>query len=99
VGRKRKPFEWPTPDIEADAAVASTEVDKSTPSTRENSKQAKVIQMLQRPEGATIPQIMSATGWQAHSARGFFAGAVKKKLGLNLTSEKVEGSERVYNIV
>ena len=67
--------------------------------TRENSKQATVIQMLQRPEGATISQICAATGWQAHTVRGTFAGAFKKKLGLNLASEKLEGGERIYRIV
>ncbi len=66
--------------------------------TRDNSKQATVIQMLQRPEGATIQQIMDATGWLAHTVRGTFAGAFKKKLGLNLTSDKAEGGERTYRI-
>lgn len=69
------------------------------PRTRENSKQATVIQMLQRPEGATISQICAATGWQAHTVRGTFAGAFKKKLGLNLTSDKADGGERIYRIV
>jgi len=69
------------------------------PRTRENSKQATVIQMLQRPEGATISQICAATGWQAHTVRGTFAGAFKKKLGLNLTSDKPNGGERIYRIV
>ncbi len=69
------------------------------PRTRENSKQATVIQMLQRPEGATISQICAATGWQAHTVRGTYAGAFKKKLGLNLASEKPEGGERIYRIV
>lgn len=69
------------------------------PRTRENSKQATVIQMLQRPEGATISQICAATGWQAHTVRGTFAGAFKRKLGLNLTSDKPDGGERIYRIV
>ena len=64
----------------------------------ENSKQAAVIQMLQRPEGATINQICAATGWQAHTVRGTFAGAFKKKLGLTITSEKPEGGERIYRV-
>lgn len=68
------------------------------PRIRENSKQATVIQMLQRPEGATINQICEATGWQAHTVRGTFAGAFKKKLGLNLTSDKAEGGDRVYRL-
>lgn len=61
-------------------------------------KQSTVIAMLQRPEGATIAQICSATGWQAHTVRGTFAGAFKKKLGLQITSQKVQGSERVYHL-
>jgi hypothetical protein len=68
------------------------------PRTRENSKQAQVVAMLKRPEGATIAQICEATGWQAHTVRGTFAGAFKKKLGLTITSDKAEGSERVYRI-
>jgi len=66
--------------------------------TRANSKQAEVIAMLKRPEGATIGEICLATGWQAHTVRGTFAGAFKKKLGLTLTSEKPEGGERIYRI-
>jgi hypothetical protein len=52
--------------------------------------------MLERPEGATIEQIVAATGWQPHTVRGAFAGALKKRLGLTVTSEKVEGRGRVY---
>jgi hypothetical protein len=65
---------------------------------RENSKQATVVQMLKRPEGTTIAQICEATGWQAHTVRGTFAGAFKKKLGLTIESDKVQGGERVYRI-
>ena len=70
-----------------------------TPPSGKNSKQAQVIAMLSRPEGATVPQICAATGWQAHTVRGTFAGAFKKKLGLEITSEKTKGSDRVYRLV
>ena len=66
--------------------------------TRDNSKQAQVIAMLKRPEGATIAQICAATGWQQHTVRGTFAGAFKKKLGLTLASDKPQSGERVYRI-
>ena len=66
--------------------------------TRENSKQAQVIALLKRPEGATITQICEATGWQSHTVRGAFAGSLKKKLGLTIVSVKDENTERVYRI-
>ena len=66
--------------------------------TRDDTKQAQLIAMLRRKEGATIAQIVAATGWQPHTVRGAFAGALKKKLGLTVTSEKVEGGQRVYRI-
>lgn len=84
-------------DPEIDAEVAAAEATFTKPVTRRaNSKQAQVVAMLSRPEGATIAQICAETGWQAHTVRGTFAGALKKKLGLTITSEKVAGGERVY---
>lgn len=68
------------------------------PTQRTGTKQAQVIAMLQRPEGATIAEIVAATEWQAHSARGVISGVLKKKLGLWITSTKVEGRGAVYRI-
>ena len=79
-----------------DAVIAATE--QAKPRRRENSKQAQVIAMLKRPEGATIAQIMEATQWQAHTVRGTFAGAFKKKLGLVITSSKAADAERIYRV-
>ena len=89
-------------DPEIESAVTAIEnaarVETKTPRTRDNSKQATVIGMLKRPEGATIQQIVDSTGWQAHTVRGTFAGAFKKKLGLNVTSTKDPGAQRIYRI-
>jgi hypothetical protein len=69
-----------------------------TPRTRENSKQAQMIELLKRPDGATLNQLIEATGWQAHTVRGAMVGALKKKLGLTITSDKATGQERTYRI-
>ena len=71
---------------------------RTTPVLRENSKQAQVLAMLRRPQGATLAQICAATEWQQHTVRGTFAGAFKKKLGLTIESTKEAGGERVYRI-
>lgn len=65
---------------------------------REGTKQDMLITMLRAPEGATIAEIVAATGWQAHSARGAMSGVLKKKLGLTITSEKVTDRGRTYRI-
>lgn len=66
--------------------------------TRDGSKAATVLELLKRPDGATMAELMKATGWQAHSVRGFLSGTVSKKLGLAVGSAKVEDGERTYSI-
>lgn len=94
---RRGPVTLAALDAVISTAEAAQPSDTPKPRTRDSSKQAQVIAMLKRPEGATIAQICEATGWQAHTVRGTFAGAFKKKLGLNLISDKGEG-DRVYRI-
>ena len=104
LGRARPTPATMHPDPEIETAVSTAEATwaqertETKPRTRENSKQAEVIRMLQRTEGATVHQICDATGWQAHTVRGTFAGAFKKKLGLTIISDKTQGGERVYRI-
>jgi hypothetical protein len=66
---------------------------------RNGTKQEAVIAMLRTPEGATIEEIIAATRWAGHTTRGFLSGALKKKLGLDVTSERVEGRGRCYRIL
>ena len=65
---------------------------------RQGSKEAQVITMLRRPEGATLAQIIDATGWQQHTVRGFFAGALKKRRGLQVISQKQPEGVRTYHV-
>jgi hypothetical protein len=69
----------------------------SKSAVRADTKHARIIAMLRAPAGATIAAIMAATEWQQHSVRGFLAGVVRKKLGLNLVSEQTDKG-RVYRI-
>jgi hypothetical protein len=89
-------------DAPSDAPATDTptapEAAPNARTPREGTKQATLIAMLRAPEGVTIEEITAATGWQSHTVRGAMAGALKKKLGLEVTSEKVEGRGRVYRL-
>ncbi len=76
----------------------ATNADAKTPARRSGTKQAILIELLKRPKGATIAEMATKTGWQAHSVRGAISGSLKKKLGLDVTSESIEGRGRVYRI-
>jgi hypothetical protein len=69
----------------------------SRPKTRAGTKQAKMIDLMKRPEGATVEQIAKATGWQHHTIRGAISGALKKKLGLKVEATREDGGT-VYRI-
>ena len=81
----------------AKAAKGATRQD-AAPTAREGSKKAIVLDMLKRPAGATLADIMAATSWQAHSVRGFISGSLSKNMGLQIESSKRENGERVYSI-
>lgn len=103
VGRKR-PQPVPAETVELDVSQKAVKRRlkigvEGKPRSRENSKQASVIAMLKRPEGATIAQVCAATDWQAHTVRGTFAGTFKKKLGLTISSTKPDEGERIYRII
>ena len=93
AGATDVPSEQPAPNTPTEPKPAPK---ARTP--REGTKQAKLIEMLRTEGGATIEEIMVATGWQSHTVRGAMAGALKKKLGLEVTSEKVDGRGRVYRL-
>lgn len=88
--RKAKPH--------ADAEAAPTTDAPKPVAIRAGTKQAQIIALLQRPEGASIAEIVEATSWQPHTARGMISGALKKKLGLRITSGAEEGRGTVHRI-
>jgi len=95
-GKKAKSAAKPKP---AKAAKGKSSKAAAKPTTaRDGSKKAEVLGLLQRKGGATLTQIMKATGWQAHSVRGFISGALGKKMGLTVESAKRDDGERVYSI-
>ena len=89
--------EAPAEDTETDAAAETKPAHKER-KPRDGTKQALLIEMLRAEGGATIEEIVATTGWQSHTVRGAIAGALKKKLGLDVRSEKIAGRGRVYQI-
>jgi len=71
---------------------------KQAVGARDGSKTAKVLDLLKRPGGVSMKELLKSTGWQAHSIRGFLSATVRKKLGLNVTSANMDGGERSYSI-
>ncbi|MCL4796547.1 MAG: DUF3489 domain-containing protein [Bryobacteraceae bacterium] len=84
----------PAPKRKATKATIDTEPREARP----GSKKAIVLDLLRRPEGATLEQIMSATGWQSHSVRGFLSGSLGKKMGLAIESLKTDDGARAYRL-
>jgi hypothetical protein len=96
--RKRAKTDKPVPTPSETQLVVPTAIAEVAPPRPDpKGKLGTVIGMLRRPEGAQITELMAATGWQAHSVRGAISGAIKKKLGLIVTSDKTEAG-RVYRI-
>ena len=93
AGATDAPTKEPAPDTPTEPKAAP-----KTRTPREGTKQATLVAMLRAESGATIEEIVAALDWQAHTARGAMSGALKKKLGLTIVSEKVDGRGRVYAI-
>ena len=86
------------PATKATASKKPARAAKKAGAARDGSKTAKVLDFLKRSDGATLKELMKATGWQAHSVRGFLSGTVGKKMGLAVTSAKGEAGERTYSV-
>ena len=71
---------------------------KKATGARDGSKTATILEMLKQPGGATAKELLKATGWQAHSLRGFISGTLGKKMGLTVESAKAEDGERTYSV-
>jgi Protein of unknown function (DUF3489) len=80
------------------AAAAKLQEKAGEPRLERVTKQERMLTLLSQPEGASIEEMMQATGWQQHSVRGFLAGTVKRKLGFSLTSSKPDDGVRRYCI-
>ena len=93
--KKGKPGKKATP---AKKAPKARKGEKKGGAARDGSKAAKILDLLKRPGGATAKELQKASGWQAHSVRGFLSGTIRKKMGLDVASTKSEDGERNYSI-
>ena len=96
--RGQNPKPAPVAPAKAKKATAGRDTANGPAQPRTGTKQARLIEMLEAPEGASIAEIGEAFGWQPHTVRGTIAGALKKKLGLAVTSEKDAERGLVYRI-
>jgi hypothetical protein len=96
--RKRKDARRAAAEVKASMAPAEAASSARTRQPRSGTKQELLITMLRRPKGATVPEVVEATGWLPHTVRGAIASALKRKLGLQISSDKFEGRGRVYRI-
>jgi hypothetical protein len=96
-----------TPDVAPQAALVATKKPQTrkqaqggeeAPPARDGSKKAQILDLIRQPEGATLAAIREATGWQAHSVRGFLSGTLGKKMGLQVESAKRDDGQRVYTL-
>ena len=97
-----------TPDVAPEVAPTkkgarrpkkAPERQRAAKSTREGSKASVIVELLIRKDGATLKELMDATGWQAHSVRGFLSGTIRKKMALNVDSAKREDGQRRYSVI
>jgi hypothetical protein len=91
---KRRPHAAPS---KAGPAREATGANKPAPARR-GSKTAKILELLGRPDGVTLKELIKATGWQAHSVRGYLSGAIGKKMGTRVESSKSGDGDRIYRI-
>ena len=95
---KGKSSKKATPPKKAPKGRKKAEKPAKPTKARAGSKTAQIVEMLKRPGGATLKDIMAATDWQAHSVRGFISGALGKKMGLTVESTKGEDGSRIYSL-
>ena len=93
---KRPPADTPAHQTKKPKSAAPA---KKAATPERGTKTAKILALLKRPGGASLQQLRKATGWQAHSVRGFLSGTLKKNMGLRVTSTKPQDGERTYRII